>query len=102
MGVLDRIADFFSIQPMQQRTADPWVEVPDLQTQLAAIRAQARPWRAPSIREALGVPAIQRAVTLISNTTGSLSIETWRNGEPMAETPKVITRPDPYQTARAS
>lgn len=102
MSFLDAVRTFLAIEPMQMRTVDPWVEVPTLEAQLAALRAQARPWRQPTITEALGVPAIQRAVTLIANTTGSLSIQGWRNGVPMAETPRVITRPDPYQTPRDS
>jgi HK97 family phage portal protein len=85
-------------RPMHQRMADPWQDLPTLDQQLAALRAQPRPWRMPSITEALGVPAIQRAVTLISNTTGSLLIESYRDDVLLTDTPKVITRPDPYQT----
>ena len=64
------------------------------------VQSLARPWRKPSIADALGVPAIQRAVTLIANTTGSLSAQAYRNGELMASTPRVISRPDPFHTPR--
>ena len=98
MSFLDAVRTFLAIEPMQVRTVDPWVQVPTLEAQLAALRAQARPWRQPSINEALGVPAIQRAVTLIANTTGSLLMETYRDDVLLTDTPTVISRPDPYST----
>jgi phage portal protein BeeE len=52
-------------------------------------------WRMPTVAEALGVPPILRAVTLISSTTGMLSMQGYRNGAPMPEAPRLITRPDP-------
>jgi phage portal protein BeeE len=60
----------------------------------------ATPWRLPSIEDALGVPAFQRAVTLIANTIGSISIQGFRNRALLDETPRVIARPDPYRTPR--
>jgi phage portal protein BeeE len=58
-------------------------------------------WRRVSVREALGVPAIHRAVALISSTTGMLSLQSYRNGAVMADPPSIITRPDPYETPGA-
>ena len=55
-------------------------------------------WRIPTVAEAMGVPAIQRAVTLISSTTGMLSMEGYRKGERMSESPRLITRPDPDES----
>lgn len=61
-------------------------------------------WRLFSVRDALGVPALQRAVTLISSTTGMLSMQGFRNGVVMdgeadhAPTPPLIARPDPFET----
>lgn len=103
MSFWDGLRSFLSIEPLQER-ADPFLDLPTLEDQIAAIRSTGplRPWRTPSIREALGVPAIQRAVSLISNTTGSLSIQGFRNGVPMAEAPRVIVRPDPFLTPRES
>jgi HK97 family phage portal protein len=62
-----------------------------------------RPWRAASVREAMGTPAIFRAVSLIANTTGSLAVETFRNGVrlPDDQSPRVVKRPDPFRTPRA-
>lgn len=59
-----------------------------------------RAWHPPTIREALSVPAISRAVTLIANTTGSLTVQAFRAGAVLAETPRVIARPDPFSTPR--
>lgn len=58
-------------------------------------------WRRVSVKEALGVPAIHRAVALISSTTGMLSVQSYRNGVVMPETPRLVARPDPYDTPRA-
>jgi phage portal protein BeeE len=52
----------------------------------------------PTVAQALGVPSIQRAVSLIASTTGMLTMQGFRNGELMAEPPKLISRPDPDET----
>lgn len=52
-------------------------------------------WHPASVAEALGVPSIQRAVALISSTTGMLSMQGYRNGELMTDPPRLILRPDP-------
>jgi HK97 family phage portal protein len=66
-------------------------------------------WRVPTVAEAMTVPAIFRAVTLISSTTGMLSMQGFRNGNPMDEPPVLIVRPDPdeapgvfYETTAAN
>ncbi len=64
-------------------------------------------WEAPSIPVALGVPAVQRAVSLVSSTVGMLSIQAYRNGVVMdgkfdhGDAPRVVIRPDPDQTPYA-
>ncbi|MFI5292907.1 MAG: phage portal protein, partial [Candidatus Limnocylindrales bacterium] len=100
--MLDTIKRFLAIEPLHQRDiaiATPFDEFPPLATQIANIRTHTVTHPRVSIAEAIGVPAIQRAVTLISHTVGSLTMEGWRNGAPMDETPIVLARPDPYQTA---
>ena len=75
----------------------------DLDSQLAAIRRSiGDPWRPASVKEALSVPAIYRAVTLISNTVGALSLEGYREGEKMEQraAPRLIARPNPFTTPR--
>ena len=63
-----------------------------------------RAYTPPSVDSALGVPSIQRAVSLISSTVGMLSMQGFRNGEVMdgvdgrATAPRMIVRPDPYHT----
>lgn len=76
---------------------------PDLNAQIAAAFGwNNRPWRSASIQDALGVPAILRAVTMIANITGSLQLDAYRNGVKMAaeDRPRVLVRPDPFRTAR--
>lgn len=57
-------------------------------------------WRIPTVREALGVPAIFRSVAMISNTTGALSMDAWRRGVKLDpdDRPRLIVRPDPFKT----
>lgn len=76
---------------------------PDWDTQLLAAQGlSSTVWRYPTINEALGVPAIFRAVSLIANTTGSLPIEAFRNGALLlpSDTPRVVQRPDPFHSPR--
>jgi HK97 family phage portal protein len=97
MSFLDPIRDFLGIRSID-------FDLPPLEDQLAAIRQQSnfRPWRAASIREALGVPAIYRAVSLIANTTGALTLEAYRRGRRLddGDRPRLIVRPDPFTTPR--
>ena len=101
MALWDRIAHFLSLAPLTEpevfgRVAAPFeVNIPGLFG-----RHQSNPWRVPSVREALGVPAILRAVTLISNTVGVLSMEAFRNGVKMPDRPRIIVRPNPLTTPR--
>lgn len=84
---------------LQTRSIDPFA-VPDFETQLATImRVRTTPYRIPSIQEALGVPAIQRAVALIANTTGSLEMQEFVNGA-VSDPSRLVSRPDPYLTPR--
>lgn len=87
----------------QARAIDSFTSSPGLSEQLLAVQGlNNRPWRSPTIREALGVPAIFRAVTLISNTTGSLAVEAYRNGALLSDedTPRLVKRPDPFRIPR--
>jgi len=83
------------------RSIDSFTTYPDWDTQiLNAFGLTRRPWRFPSVAEAIGTPAIFRAVSLIANTTGSLAVETYRNGVRLegADVPRLVTRPDPFRT----
>ena len=88
-------------EPLEERSIDSFEDHPGLTEQLMAVQGLTpRPWRVASLREALGVPGIQRAVSLIANTTGSLSVRAYRDGMPMPEVPRIVARPDPYLTPR--
>lgn len=83
----------------QARAIDSFTDMPGLEEQLLAVQGiVARPWRAPSIREALGVPAIFGAVNLIRNLVGSMSMRALRNEVELApdDRPRIIVRPDPF------
>jgi HK97 family phage portal protein len=105
MGLLDSVRHFLALEPlqpsaMQTRGIDSFVDHPGLNEQLLAIQGLTpRPWRPASVKEALGVPAILRAVTLIANTGGSMSMRAYRRGLrlPDEERPRVIVRPDPFR-----
>lgn len=75
----------------------------DEQINVLTRQRQGRPWRASSVNEALGVPAIWGAVTLIADTVGSLSLEAFRQGSLLPDTdrPRLIIRPNPFSTPRA-
>jgi len=73
---------------------DSFVDSPGLTEQLAAVQGiRLDSWNPPSIREALSVPAVFRAVSLISNTVGMLLMEAFRDGVKLEEQPTLVTRP---------
>lgn len=81
-------------QHLQSFAIDSFVDSPGLTEQLAAamgIRLDS--WSPPSIREALSVPAVFRAVTLISNTVGMLLMEAFQDSVKLSEQPTLVTRP---------
>jgi HK97 family phage portal protein len=47
---------------------------------------------------ALSVPAIWRAVTMISDSISTLPLHAYRNGERMEPTPRLLERPNPLET----
>ena len=102
MALWDSVSRFLALQPIaaesvQVRTDD----FPDLETQLLALQRQPRPWRAASVNESLGVPAIFRAVSLIAATVGSLSLEAYQLGALVTDrlqVPRLIVRPNPFST----
>lgn len=79
-----------------QRTfaIDSFVDSPGLTEQLAAVQGiRLDSWSPPSLKEALSVPAVFRAVTLISNTVGMLLMEAFKNGTLLPDQPTIVTRP---------
>lgn len=73
-----------------------------ISAELGRVAGVGLPWHAPSVKEALSVPAIFRAVSLISGTAGALPINGERDGivvDPR-DRPRLIVRPNPLTTPR--
>lgn len=101
MGFVDRLFRGIVPDANANRAIDSFTDYPGLTEQLLAVQGiTPRPWSAPSIREAMSVPAIFRAVSLISNLVGSFPIEAFRNGDRMTSPPRVVQRPNPFTTPR--
>jgi len=98
MSFLSRVGAAFldGIGPIDVKARSS--EFPSLETQMAAI--QRRPtdtYRLASVDEALSVPAISAAVTLIAGTMGTLTMDAYRNERlvPSMDRPRLIVRPNP-------
>jgi HK97 family phage portal protein len=113
MALWDSVTRFLALTPqtLEERstlfetTAFGTFESLPIADQIALVRrrrAGVNPWRMPSIDEALSVPGIHRAVTLISNTGGSLSLDGYRRGVRLNDDqrPIIIVRPNPLSTPR--
>lgn len=103
MDLLAAAKRFLTLEPMQPLHTRSFDDHPGFQAQMSAIwGSRTAPWRVAGMKEALGVPAIHRAVTLISNTGGALTLNGYRNGVRMAddERPALIKRPNPFATPR--
>jgi HK97 family phage portal protein len=108
MALWDRLTTFMSLTafqdstPLQRRDAEEG-SIQDLWERMTGRPWTANPWRMPSVREALGVPSIYRAVSLIANTTGALTLEAWRAGTKLApeDRPRLVIRPDPFRVPRS-
>ena len=105
MSLWDRVSTMMALAPWDH----PHIELSDfdsIETQIEDVRlerqAAARPWRVASISEAMGVPAIFGAVTLVANVSGTLTARVFRNNVPLddAERPMVAVRPNPFGTPR--
>lgn len=95
---------FFGVDPapLHTRAIDSFTSYPGLTEQLLAVQGlTARDYSAPSIREALGVPAIWRAVSLLANNAAALPLEAFRNGVKLEPSPRIVARPNPFSTPRA-
>ena len=86
---------------LQTRAIDSFMDHPGLTEQLLAVQGLSTTrWNPPSVREAMTVPAVFRAVTLIANVTGSLLMQAWRNGRLMETPPPLVSRPGVFSTPR--
>lgn len=93
-------------EPLEQRTAgdplDPDAFYPDIDTQLyARQRAQAGGVPSATIREALGIPAIFRAVSMLSTVAASLQLREYLNQREVIPAAPVVRRPQQEWTPGA-
>lgn len=108
MSLYDRVTAAIALapwdHPMRELTTPGPPNLSESEKGLARIERQmkVRPWRQASVNEALGVPAILQAVTLISNMMGIFTLQAYRNGQrvPDNERPRLIVRPNPFTTLR--
>jgi HK97 family phage portal protein len=102
MSVADELSGFWRLlRGLPAMETQVRTEYPAWETQIAAFHRLPVPWSIASPDEALSVPAIFRAVTLISNTIGMLNLEVYRNRQLLTDDiPKVATRPNPFSTPR--
>lgn len=87
-------------EPIHPRASS---EFPSFDEQMQTITGRSRDsYRIASVKEAMSVPAIFGAVSLIANTVGSLSLEAYRRGSLMGmeDAPRLIQRPNPFTTLR--
>ena len=81
--------------PMEQRSAvlDPSLAYPDIDAQLYAKQHARTGTLTPTIKEALGIPAVNRAVTMLSTTAGSLDLNAYRAEQRIEPDPALMKRP---------
>lgn len=87
---------------LQTRALDSFTEHPGLTEQLLRVQGLSMTsWSPPSVQQAMSVPAVFRAVTMIANLIGSLALEAYRNGTRMVENiPVLVSRPGIFTTPR--
>jgi HK97 family phage portal protein len=105
MSLLSSLGRMFlgELPPDTTTTRSAAYEYPTMEQQLDTIRNRGRmTFRTANVEEALSVPAIFGAVSLIANTVGSLSLEAYRRGVrmDMEDAPRLIQRPNPFTTLR--
>jgi phage portal protein BeeE len=102
VNLLERAWRYLSAAPIEARAIDSFADHPGLTEQLLAAQGMtsSTSWAPVGIRDALAVPAVFRACTLISNLMGTFSLEAFRNGVRMDDPPRITQRPDPFRTAR--
>jgi HK97 family phage portal protein len=105
MAILDRMRSFFALEgPIQQGIQQPRIQKRESATledfAIAVLgNSYRREWQRRTVQEALGIPAILNAVSMLSSVVGSLSMEVLRNGVRI-DRPSLISRPNPLTTPR--
>lgn len=83
------------VRQLEERTAtDPAAAYPDIDAQLYARQRSSGGYAiTPTVREAMGIPAVNRAVTMLATTAGSLDLNAYRAGERITPDPPLVARP---------
>jgi HK97 family phage portal protein len=77
----------------ERGAADPSESYPDIDAQLYARQRAQVGGLTPTVREAMGIPAVNRAVTMLATTAGSLDLNAYRGGSRIEPDPPLIRRP---------
>jgi HK97 family phage portal protein len=101
MSFLSTLGGLFldGIGPVDVQARHGIDEFPSFEEQMAVIQNRGRyTYRTATVDEALGVPAIFSAVTLIAGTMGTLTMDGYKNEGivPAAERPPIMVRPNPF------
>lgn len=96
------LRDERALKALSTEPGPPAKSEADLRSDRIARQMRLRPWRPASLHEALGVPSIFEAVTLLSNVVGIFTLEAFYKGERVADDqrPRLIVRPNPFTTLR--
>ena len=100
-----QLMQFLKRGHLQKRAIDSFADYPGLTEQLLAIQGitSATITAPPSIREAMAVPAVFRAVSMICNLIGSFTMQAWRNDVLLwnpTQIPRLVSRPGVFGTPR--
>lgn len=80
-------------QKLHERSLDASADYPDIDTQLFARQRAQTASLTPTIREALGIPAVNRAVTMLATIGATLDLNAYRKGERLEPEPQLTQRP---------
>lgn len=101
MGFRERIGHLFAPDPLVERAVDPFREYPGLGAQVAALNGTAPSTFLPlSVRQCLAIPAVYRAVSAIASLVAGMPFLAYRDGALISPTPRLVARPDPFDTGR--
>ena len=83
------------LRQLEERALDPAASYPDIDAQLYARQRSAGNGYAitPTITEALGIPAVNRAVTMLATVAATLDLNAYRGGSRIVPDPPLIARP---------
>lgn len=81
---------------LQERSAaalDPSLSYPDIDAQLYARQKAKTGALTPTVREALGIPAVNRAVTMLATVAATLNLNAYRGNVQVEPEPQLTKRP---------